>query len=180
MHRLWHKLRILIRKVTWLTYLWKRWLWMLFWEQKESSRRTGFLPAELLVRRAMPACICSVTKCRGGFPGGSDSKRISCNAGDQGSIPGSERSPGGGNGNPPQYSSLGNPMDRGAWWATAHGVAESWIRLSDWTEQLSTYTHNQGQKQGDQLRSYCNNPGERWRWLKEESQWWRVAESWNT
>ena len=42
-----------------------------------------------------------------------------------GSIPGSGRFPGGGNGNPLQYSYLGNPMDRGAWWATFHGVAES-------------------------------------------------------
>ena len=42
-----------------------------------------------------------------------------------GSIPGLGRSPGGGNGNPLQYSCLENPMDRGAWWATVHGVAKS-------------------------------------------------------
>ena len=52
------------------------------------------------------------------------------NTGDEGTIPGSERSPGGGNGNPLQYSCLENPMDRGAWWATVHGVAESWMQLS--------------------------------------------------
>ena len=45
--------------------------------------------------------------------------------GDMGSIPGLGRSPGEGNGNPLQYSCLGNPMDRGAWWATFHGVAKS-------------------------------------------------------
>ena len=45
---------------------------------------------------------------------------------DAGSIPGSGRSPGGGHGNPLQYSCLENPMDRGAWWATVHGVAKSW------------------------------------------------------
>ena len=45
---------------------------------------------------------------------------------DAGSIPGSGRSPGEGHGNPLQYSCLENPMDRGAWWATAHGVAKSW------------------------------------------------------
>ena len=54
-------------------------------------------------------------------------KNLPANAGDTGdlgSIPGPERSPGGGNGNPRQYSCLENPMDRGTWWATAHGVAE--------------------------------------------------------
>ena len=45
---------------------------------------------------------------------------------DMGSIPGSERSPGGGHGNPLQYSFLENPTDRGAWWATLHKVADSW------------------------------------------------------
>ena len=59
------------------------------------------------------------------FPGASDTKESSSNAGDLGSIPGLGRSPGEGNGNPLQYSSLENPMDRGAWWATIHGAAES-------------------------------------------------------
>ena len=58
------------------------------------------------------------------LPDGSDGKESSCNAGDLGSIPGLGRSPGEGNGNPLQYSCLQNPMDRGAWWATAQGVAE--------------------------------------------------------
>ena len=52
-------------------------------------------------------------------------------AGDMGSIPGSGRPPGGGNGNPLQCSCLENPMDRGAWWATVHGAAKSRTRLSD-------------------------------------------------
>jgi len=53
-------------------------------------------------------------------------------AGDVASIPGSGRSPGGENGNPLQYSCLGNPMDKGVWWATVHQrVPESWIRLTD-------------------------------------------------
>ena len=52
--------------------------------------------------------------------------------GDTGSIPGSGRSPGGGNGNPLQYSCLGNPKDRGAWWATVHGGCKnSRTRLND-------------------------------------------------
>ena len=50
---------------------------------------------------------------------------------DMGSIPGLGRSPGVGNGNPLQYSGLGNPMDRGARQATVHGVAKSWTPLSD-------------------------------------------------
>ena len=52
-------------------------------------------------------------------------------AGDLGSTPGLGRSPGEGNGYPLQYSCLENSMDRGAWWATVHGVAKSWARLSD-------------------------------------------------
>ena len=52
---------------------------------------------------------------------------------DLGSIPGSGRSPGEGNGNPLQYSCLENPMDGGAWWATVHGVAKSRTQLSDFT-----------------------------------------------
>ena len=66
-----------------------------------------------------------------GFPGGSDGKASACNEGDLGSIPGSGRSPGEGNGNPLQYSCLENPIDGGAWQATVHGVAKSRTRLSD-------------------------------------------------
>ena len=66
-----------------------------------------------------------------GFPGDADAKESACNAGNLGSIPGSGRSPGEGNGNPLQYSSLENPMDKGAWQATVHGVAKSWTRPSD-------------------------------------------------
>ena len=68
-----------------------------------------------------------------GFPHGSEVKVCACNAGDLGSIPGSGRSPGEGNGNPLQYSCLENPMDEGTWWATVHGVAKSWTRLSNLT-----------------------------------------------
>ena len=68
-----------------------------------------------------------------GFPGSSDGKAFAYNAGDLGSIPGSERSPGEGNGNPLQYSCLENPMDQGTWWATVYGVTKSQTRLSDFT-----------------------------------------------
>ena len=72
------------------------------------SRHTNFLPATHTV----------------GLPWWLRDKESTCSAGDQGSIPGSERSPGGGNDNPLQYSYLGNPTDRGAWRATIHGIAE--------------------------------------------------------
>ena len=60
-----------------------------------------------------------------GVPGDSDAKESAFNAGDLGLIPGLGRCPGGGRGNPLQYSCLENPMDRGAWQAAVHGVAES-------------------------------------------------------
>ena len=68
------------------------------------------------------------------FPGGTSGKEPPANAGDKrdlGLIPGLERFPAEENGNPFQYSCLENPMDRGAWGATVHGVAESWTQLND-------------------------------------------------
>ena len=64
------------------------------------------------------------------------------NAGDPGSVPGFGRSPGEGNGNPPQYSCLGNPMDREAWRATVHAVSEL-----DMTEKLTHFSSFMGQTQ---------------------------------
>ena len=66
-----------------------------------------------------------------GFPGGASIKNPPGNSGgirDVGLIPGSERSSGGGHGNPLQYSFLENPMDRGVWWATVCRVAKSWTQ----------------------------------------------------
>ena len=68
-----------------------------------------------------------------GFAGGSDGKASACNVGDSGPIPGSGRSSRERNGNPFQYPCLENPMDRGAWYATVHGVTKSRTRLSDFT-----------------------------------------------
>ena len=65
-----------------------------------------------------------------GFPGDASGKESTCNTGDTGLIPGSGRSPGGGHGNPLQYSCLENSMDRGAWWATVQRAAKE----SDMTE----------------------------------------------
>ena len=69
-----------------------------------------------------------------GFPGGSGVENPSSNAGDTedtGLIPGSRRVSGEGHGNPVQHSYWEEPTDRGVWWATVHGVAKSWTRLSD-------------------------------------------------
>ena len=60
----------------------------------------------------------------------SDGKESACSAGDASLIPGWGRSPGEGNGNALQYSCLESPMDRGAWWASVHGIAKSQVRLS--------------------------------------------------
>ena len=68
-----------------------------------------------------------------GVPGGSDVTASACNVGDLGSISGSGRSAGEGNGNPLQYACQENPRDRGAWWATVHGVAKSQTQLSTFT-----------------------------------------------
>ena len=79
-----------------------------------------------------------------GNPGGSDGKMSTCNVGDLGSVPGLGRSPGGGHGNPAQYSCLENPMDRGAWQAAVHSVAQSWTqlkRLSKHMLNLYIYHH---------------------------------------
>ena len=69
-----------------------------------------------------------------GFPGGSVVKNPPVNAGDAELIPGSGRFSREGNGNPLQYSCLGNPMDRGAWRSAVCGVTKSWILLN-------THTH---------------------------------------
>ena len=71
------------------------------------------------------------------LPCSSDGKESACNAGDQGLIPGSGKSSGEGNGNPLQYSCLENPMDRGAWKAIVHRVANSQTLL----KRLRTHTH---------------------------------------
>ena len=82
------------------------------------------------VQKGEDLCICMgdsfyyTVESNTGFPGGSDGKESACSAGDLGSIPGLGRSPGEENGNPFQYSCLENPMDRGAWQATVHGVAK--------------------------------------------------------
>ena len=69
-----------------------------------------------------------------GFLGGSDGKEFACN--NPGSILGLGKSPGGGNGNPLQYSCLENSMDGGTWQATVHGVAKNWTQLNDFKSEI--------------------------------------------
>ena len=84
-------------------------------QAKAGPSYSGFWPSVILWGPSIPE----------GFPGSSNGKEFACNAGDLGLIPGSGRSPEGGHGNPLQYSCLENPMNRGAWRATFHGVAET-------------------------------------------------------
>ena len=74
---------------------------------------------------------------RADFPHGSAGKESACNSGAVGLISELGRFPGEGNGNPLQYSCLENPIDRGAWQTTVHGVAKSQTRLSDFTSLFS-------------------------------------------
>ena len=84
-------------------------------------------------------CADSLSK---GFPGGSDGRESACSVGDPGSVPGSGRAPGGGNGNPLQYSCLESSTDRGAWWAAAHGVAEHRTRATN-TATATSFSRTQ-------------------------------------
>ena len=103
--------------------------------------RLHYLPIMTVELAPIPSIQAGCPYQHEGFPGGSDGKEAACNAGDLGSIPGSGSSLGDGNGNPAQYSCLENSMDRGAWWATVHGVTKSWTRLRNYT---FTFTHMSG------------------------------------
>ena len=108
----------------------------------------------------------------------SDGKTSAYNAGDPGSISGSGRFPGEGNGNPLQYSCLENPMDRGTWWATVHGVAKSRTRLSNFTFTFTFHFSLSciGEGNGNPFQCSClENP-------RGGGAWWAavygVAQSW--
>ena len=79
--------------------------------------------------------ICRLPSSASGFPAGSDSRETPCSAGDPGSISGLERSPGEGNAYPLQYSCLGNPVDRGAWWGHKESDTTEWLNTSTFTAQ---------------------------------------------
>ena len=101
------------------------------------------------------------------FPGGSDGKASLYNAGDQGSNPGSGRSAGEGNSNPLQYYCLENPMNRGAWKATVHGVSKSRTRLSNFTCLLAYHSIPNGGL--NILAMYMNKMG-----TNQVAQWLRI------
>ena len=107
-------------------------------EARSLARMTWVCFLSLLVKKAIAECLQQTSHCVG-FPDGSVGKESTCNAGIWGSIPGLGTPPGEGKGNPLHYSCLGNPMDRGAWWATVHGVTKSqtWLseRLKDFLRQ---------------------------------------------
>ena len=110
-----------------------------YWDQTDCQKHWDFkeaTPSSLLLempgdQAVLKLTVCEVAKHRLGFPGGSDGKESACNAGYLGSIPGSGKSPGEGNGYPLQYSCLENSTDRRAWQAIVYGVAKSRTRLSN-------------------------------------------------
>ena len=112
-------------------------LWENFWIQMATSTGLCILSNFLLTEEDVFYILLTASR---GFPGSSVVKSLPAvqePQKDAGSIPGLGRSPGGRHGNPLQYSCLENPMDRGAWQATVHRAAKSWIQLK-W---LSTHTH---------------------------------------
>ena len=103
-----------------------------FWIKQITLKHVGWALSNQL--KALGTKIDVPLRRKKGFPGGADGKEPACQCRRHkrpGSIPGLGRSPGGGHGNPLQYSCLENPMDRGAWRAAVHGVAKSRTQLSD-------------------------------------------------
>ena len=99
------------------------------------SQKSGFHSA-LVLTCCVTLCKCNVFE---GFPGLASEFACQCRIPKRHSFgPGSERSPGVGNDNPLQYSCLENSMDRGAWWATVHGVAKSQTWLSSWVHSMQS------------------------------------------
>ena len=98
---------------TWIGSSSRRWWW---------TGKPGVLQSMGLQRVKLDRVTEQQQQSQQGFPSGSVVKKLPANTGDPGSIPGSGRSPGEGNGNPLPCSCLENPTDRGSWWATVHGV----------------------------------------------------------
>ena len=114
--------------------------WYVFWHCQENTMHQTQITA-CRTQSIPPSVFVLAENSFGAFQVPQQINNPHSNAGDVGSIPGSGRSPGEGNGNPLQYSCLGNPMDRGVWWATVHGVPKE----SDMTEKLNNNTTIQQQ-----------------------------------
>ena len=119
---------------------------------RHSFNHTGFVVFLSAMTPAFKPFHLSSTLYTLGFPGGASGKEPTSQS-RRSKIPGSGRSPGGGNGNPLQYSCLGNPMDRGAWQATVQRVAKSQTRL----QQLSTYVHTLNTREQWEITSSSHN-----------------------
>jgi len=113
-----------------------------YWVPDVVPRKTNMNKIQFLYAKHNTSKIREKQVLNWSFPGGSVVKNPPADARDMGSVPGVGRSPGGGNGNPLQYSFLENHMDRRAWWATVHGVTKSWTWLSVHTH---THTHTNTQ-----------------------------------
>ena len=114
-----------------------------------------------------------------GFSGSVSSKESACNVGELGSIPGSGRSPGEGNGNPLQCSCLENPMDRGAWRATVHRVTKSGTRVKRLGTRTSKdvqewYEPKEGNRRGPRPPGK-HNPSESRRWNSAPTAWFHLG-----
>ena len=108
-----------------------------------------------------------------GFPWWLSGKDSGCSAGAAGDtslFPGLGRSPGGGHGNPVQYSCLENLMDRGAWWATVHRVAKSWT----WLKRLNAHTHRQNQREWSPGLISPHHQGKHFWNLRSQLHWLRL------
>ena len=99
-----------------------------------------------------------------GFSGGSDGEESACNTEDKSFIPGSGRSPGEGHGYSLLYSCLENSMDRGAWWATVHGVTKSWMILSNTLTSII-------------CQGFIEAPGWTWDVYLENQFYWKIYEN---
>ena len=102
--------------------------WRIPWMEEPGSLQSMGLDTSWTQLSDFPYLLTSSFKYRLALTAGKES---TCHAGDSGLVPRLKRSPGGGHGNPLQYSCLKNPMDRGVWWATVHGDAKSQTGLSN-------------------------------------------------
>ena len=115
-----------------------------------------------------------------GFPGSSVVKDLPASAGDMGLIPGLGRSSGGGNDNPLQYSCLGNPRDRRAWWATVHRATKSqtWLNTHTHTHKNTLCSDNEQEVLGPQSAYSWGHWADRERTKVSESKWGQGKSKW--